>query len=506
MARAPMAMTRILIAVVVLLVAGLPLAVWLDLRTVTEHAELAQAQDFNSVIGSISDFYADSIVGNVLKAPAGTKTIVSPAFELHPGAIPLPATLSLDLGNIVAKNQGDVTYRFISHYPFKGRAAHDFDAFENSALAAFEANPRLAPIGGVSWHGLTSQVRYVTPIVMGTTCVACHNADPASPKRDWKVGDIGGIQESTTVRMIAPNVGSFKFLLIYMLFAGAVGIGFILLQHRQAQFLESISTKLSRYLSPQIYRSIFSGATSAEVKTVRKKLTIFFSDIKDFTTSSERLQPEELTTILNEYFTEMSSIALAHGGTIDKFVGDAILIFFGDPESRGEAEDARACLRMAIDMQQKLGELGLRWRRRGIEEPFRVRMGINTGFCNVGNFGSAERIDYTIIGAEANLAARLQSIAEPGRIVISYETFALVRDIVRAHALEPIHVKGISREVTPYLVDGLTDESAARNVFREHESGLELFLDINDLDAAGLARTKTILAEALAAVDRKSAG
>jgi class 3 adenylate cyclase len=242
------------------------------------------------------------------------------------------------------------------------------------------------------------------------------------------------------------------------------------------------------------------------VKTVRKKLTIFFSDIKDFTTSSERLQPEELTTILNEYFTEMSSIALAHGGTIDKFVGDAILIFFGDPESRGEAEDARACLRMAIDMQQKLGELGLRWRRRGIEEPFRVRMGINTGFCNVGNFGSAERIDYTIIGAEANLAARLQSIAEPGRIVISYETFALVRDIVRAHALEPIHVKGISREVTPYLVDGLTDESAARNVFREHESGLELFLDINDLDAAGLARTKTILAEALAAVNRKSDG
>jgi class 3 adenylate cyclase len=99
---------------------------------------------------------------------------------------------------------------------------------------------------------------------------------------------------------------------------------------------------------------------------------------------------------------------------------------------------------MAVEMQHRLEQLDAQWRQRGIEQPFRARMGINTGYCNVGNFGSEDRMDYTIIGAEANLAARLQSIAEPGGICLSYETFALVRDMVRAAPLQPISMKGIS--------------------------------------------------------------
>ena len=99
-------------------------------------------------------------------------------------------------------------------------------------------------------------------------------------------------------------------------------------------FLATLSMKISRYLSPQIYKSIFSGQKDVTIHTERKKLTIFFSDIKDFTATTERLQPEQVTSLLNEYFTEMSNIALKHGGTLDKFVGDAILIFFGDPESK----------------------------------------------------------------------------------------------------------------------------------------------------------------------------
>src|SRR4029078_5246844 len=130
----------------------------------------------------------------------------------------------------------------------------------------------------------------------------------------------------------------------------------------------------------------------------RKKLTIFFSDIEDFTAKTERMQPEQITLLLNEYFTEMSTIALFHGGTIDKFVGDAMLIFFGDPESKGEVEDAKSCVRMSIAMQHRLDQLYVKWRSAGTEQPFRARMGINTGYCNVGNFGSADRMDYTIIG------------------------------------------------------------------------------------------------------------
>ena len=167
----------------------------------------------------------------------------------------------------------------------------------------------------------------------------------------------------------------------------------------------------------------------------------------------------------------MSEIAHQHGGTIDKFIGDAMLIFFGDPETRGDRADAQACVRMAWNMQRRLLELNAKWRAAGIEQPFKSRMGINSGYCNVGNFGSADRMDYTIIGAEANLAARLQSIAEPGGIVLSYETFALVSDVISAHPLPAITMKGISREVIPYSVDDVLDDTAEGRCHRRARQG-----------------------------------
>src|SRR5206468_10494226 len=130
---------------------------------------------------------------------------------------------------------------------------------------------------------------------------------------------------------------------------------------------------ISHYLSPQIYKSIFSGQRDVTIHTERKNLTIFFSDIKDFTATTERLQPEQITALLNEYFTEMSSIALDHGGTIDKFIGDAIVIFFGDPETKGPEGVAKACLAMAVAMQRAMAERTVKWRREGVEKPFRVR-------------------------------------------------------------------------------------------------------------------------------------
>jgi len=135
-------------------------------------------------------------------------------------------------------------------------------------------------------------------------------------------------------------------------------------------FLVTISTKISHYLAPQIYKSIFSGQKDVAIHTERKELTIFFSDIKDFTATTERLQPEEITFLLNEYFTEMSTIALKHGGTVDKFIGDALISFFGDPETKGTVEDARACINMATEMQSRLAELNVKWRSAGTEQPF----------------------------------------------------------------------------------------------------------------------------------------
>jgi adenylate cyclase len=226
----------------------------------------------------------------------------------------------------------------------------------------------------------------------------------------------------------------------------------------KTKMLESLSVKLSKYLSPQVYASIFAGSREVELATERKRLTVFFSDIKDFVSTTADMQPEDLTAMLNRYFTAMSKIALAHGAHIDKFIGDAMLMFFGDPETSGAEEDARACVRMAVAMQRQMVELQQEWRASGFEQPFEMRVGINTGYCNVGNFGSDDRMDYTIIGAEVNLAARIEAAADPGGILISHPTYALVRDIVRAEERGSIDAKGIRREVRVYAVAGILDD------------------------------------------------
>jgi class 3 adenylate cyclase len=169
-------------------------------------------------------------------------------------------------------------------------------------------------------------------------------------------------------------------------------------------------------------------------------------------------------------------------------------------------EDARACVHMALAMQARLTELDAQWRRRGFEKPFRARMGINTGYCNVGNFGSADRMDYTIIGAEANLAARLESIAEPGGIVMSYETYALVRDMVDARPLEPTEIKGIARKVIPYAVRAPAPARVTSPaVIEERVPGLSVFLNMETLEEAGLDRAREVLEAALRAVTRRKA-
>jgi adenylate cyclase len=491
----------ITVVLVLLVLAGLPVAVWLDLRDLSERTLRGQADEFSSMIDSIRNYYASNVVGRVLAH--GEKSQVLPNYAEVPGAIPIPATLSLELGGLISN--ANTQFRFFSDYPFKNRAPHGFDAFERQALENLRQDPN-ARVYEVSGSIFDRRVRLVTPILMAAPCVNCHNSHPDSPKRDWKVGDVRGIEEFTINQPIVAHIFAFKYLLLYFAFVAIAGLAFIGLQRYQStliasfnkelartnEFLSGLAQKIAKYLPPQLYRGIFAGK-DVQLATERKKLTVFFSDIVDFTSTAERMQPEELTALLNEYLTEMSSIAAAHGGTVNKFIGDAILVFFGDPESRGAVEDARACLAMALDMQRRLAELNVRWRKRGIAEPFRARMGINTGFCNVGNFGSDDRMDYTIIGAEANLAARLQSVAEPSGIVLSYETFMLVRDMVRARPLEPITLKGIAHPIVPYAVEGLTGARRGAEVISEHDTGLDLFIDTSAIDAASAERVRRTL-------------
>ena len=150
---------------------------------------------------------------------------------------------------------------------------------------------------------------------------------------------------------------------------------------RKNNELAALSRKLAKYLSPQVYNSIFTGAQSVEIASNRKKLTVFFSDIADFSGTTEKLESEELTQLLNRYLTEMARIGLEFGATIDKYIGDAVLAFFGDPELKGTKQDARACVRMAIAMQRRMRELQWEWQDLGAEKPFQMRIGLIPAFA-----------------------------------------------------------------------------------------------------------------------------
>ncbi len=261
--------------------------------------------------------------------------------------------------------------------------------------------------------------------------------------------------------------------------------------------LEGLSTKLSKYLSPQVYSTIFTGEQSVEIASKRKKLTVFFSDIAGFTETTDNLESEELTNLLNHYLTEMSKIALEHGATIDKYVGDAILIFFGDPETRGVKDDAIACVTMAIAMQRQMRILEQEWRDSGLERPFQIRIGINTGFCTVGNFGSQDRMDYTIIGNEVNLAARLESNVELGGILMAHETYSLVKGIVVAEEQAPLKVKGFARPVRNYKLVGAYDELVEQGrIYRKEKEGIRLEVNLDKQDkAAAIGMIEDFLSE-----------
>ena len=244
----------------------------------------------------------------------------------------------------------------------------------------------------------------------------------------------------------------------------------------KSEEVEKISKQLAKYLSPQIHEQIFSGKQSAEVKSNRKKLTVFFSDIVGFTDISDELESEEMTNLLNFYLNEMSQIALRFGGTIDKFIGDALMIFFGDPDTNGPQEDARKCIQMALEMQKLMKQLSGYWSKNySLKQDLKIRIGINTGFCTVGNFGSLDRLDYTAIGSTVNLASRLESIAEAGSIIISEDTFALVNNFFTFKKPKNVKIKGFLRDIKCYELK--KEDTSKEDMFSLSGKGFQI--DIN---------------------------
>ena len=243
-----------------------------------------------------------------------------------------------------------------------------------------------------------------------------------------------------------------------------------------------LSNQLSRYAPLQLWQAIMRGETQAKLEYKRKKITIFFSDIQGFTEVSENLIPDDLAFLLNDYLSHMTEIAKQYGATIDKFMGDAILIFFGDPDSQGVEQEEKTCVDMAIAMRHQMKFLRERWVKMGYPA-LHIRMGISTGYCHVGNYGAVHRMTYTIVGRDANLAARLQSIANIDEILIGDETHRLVKDNYLCTPKQPVVLKGIHGLVNTWQVmeKYAADEPENQQWFDYEYKGFHLLLNLEEV-------------------------
>jgi len=266
--------------------------------------------------------------------------------------------------------------------------------------------------------------------------------------------------------------------------------------------LDLLQNKMKKYLSPQLYKSLVGGTTDAVLVHKRKKLTIFFSDIVNFSAITDSVESELLSEVLNQYLNRMAEVAMKYGGTIDKFIGDAVMVFFGDPEFTDDATHARQCARMALDMQKELSKLREQWRKLGMFHKLRVRMGINTGFCTVGNFGSSNRMEYTIVGGQVNIASRLEAIAEPDSIYISNSTFALIQDIAECEFVNDITVKGVHYPIEVYKLIELKGEDAPAPLYSQTEKNSFMLKQISYDHITSSAKERAEIRKALGSAMR----
>jgi adenylate cyclase len=237
-----------------------------------------------------------------------------------------------------------------------------------------------------------------------------------------------------------------------MLFLGVV---LPTLEQAVSQELEKrrVRNLFSRFIAPEMVDQLISTQNLSSLNK-RANLSILFSDIRGFTTLSEKLTPEEVVAVLNPYLEAMSKVIHQHGGTVDKYEGDAIMAFFGEPVPY--ADHAARAVRAALDMRVALADLKTGWAQEGRPTQIEMGIGINSGDVFVGLLGSEQRINYTVIGDNANLASRLQDLtkAYAWPILISESAYQQVQDEFDAELADAVTVKGKSRPVNVYKVIG----------------------------------------------------
>ena len=270
--------------------------------------------------------------------------------------------------------------------------------------------------------------------------------------------------------------------------------------------LELLSQNLSRFVAQTVVDSLAAGNDDTLKTIKRSELTLFFSDIVGFTGMTDNLAPEQMAWLMNDYFTEMTHICKRWGGTLDQFIGDAIVIFFGNPVSNGLDADARAAVHMALEMQQRLSVLREKWKATGIQIPMHVRMGISSGFCTVGNFGSSERLHYTAIGRVVNEAARTQALCPVDKVLVTENTYNLVRDQISCKACDIAASVGPHQKVNLFepletQAETLTNSPPDERLIVGNSDGFKLYFDSNKVTETD--KVKILLEDALKSLSEK---
>lgn len=251
---------------------------------------------------------------------------------------------------------------------------------------------------------------------------------------------------------IHPQVRIWLNMTYPMAFMFLTGIGtYAYITYQENKEKKQIEQLFGKFVSPQILEKLLADKTGILHEGQRKVMTVLFSDIRGFTTLSEKQSPEEVIKMLNEYLTEMVEIILSHNGTLDKYIGDAIMAFYNDPV---EMEDhALRAVQTAIAMKMKLAKLNEKWLSEG-KQPLKIGIGINTGEMIVGHMGSPRLVDYTVIGDNVNLTSRIESLTKEynATILISESTYNEVKDYVETIYRDEVTVKGKSLPVKIYEV------------------------------------------------------
>ncbi len=210
-----------------------------------------------------------------------------------------------------------------------------------------------------------------------------------------------------------------------------------------------VLSNFQRYFAPDLAEQIAGEQSAVKLGGTKRSVVVFFSDIRGFTPMSEKMNPDEIATLLTEYFTEMVEVVFEHGGTLDKFMGDAIMALWGAPIGRDDDPDR--AMRAGIAMQQVLNELNQKWAEQGRQQ-VQIGIGINFGEVFAGNIGSDRRLEYTVIGDAVNVASRLCSKAAPGEILLSEPLYKALQEPPEVEALEPLDLKGKAEAVPVYRV------------------------------------------------------